>query len=161
MDRVLRSSVLLLGIAVASTTAWAQSAPGTVTNLIVANLGQPQAICNTVAPVIQSSPGAFAELVNAAQTYPDLLEPLGECCAAIQTALSDTDPAGAQEVSDILVASPAPFQAACAISLAEGGGTVVIAASAGGTGTAGVGFGGIGGGSGIGSGGGVVSPSRP
>ena len=140
------------------------SAPGTVTNLIVANLGEPKAICKAVSPVIKGTPGSFAELVDASTTYPDLLEPLGECCAVIQKSLKKTDPEAAKEVSDILVAGPASFQAACAISLAEQGGTQIAASSStdGGTGTTGVGYGGgTGGGGTIGGGGGTISPASP
>lgn len=168
MFRPLGLSVAL-GMSLAGGVALAQStAPGTVTNLIVANLDNPKEICKAVAPVVASSPGAFGEVVSASQTYPDLLEPLGECCAVIQKSLKKSDPEGAKTVSEILVSSPASFQAVCAVSLADsggGGGTQVIASSTatdGGSGTAGVGYGGgLPGGGGIGGGGGIISPAAP
>lgn len=176
MDRVLRKGGLRRGFLLASAgfslcygiggvLAQESAAPGTVTNLIVANLAKPKAICGAVRPVIESSPGAFSELIDASKSYPDLLEPLGECCAVIQTSLKKTDPAAAKEVSEILVAGPASFQAACAVSLADQQGGQAYAASGGtdgGTGTSGVGYGGgWGGGGTIGGGGGTVSPASP
>lgn len=174
MDRVVRSGgiyrpvglAIALSLSLAGGVALAQSAaPGTVTNLIVANLDKPKAICKSVAPVVASSPGSFGEVISASQTYPELLEPLGECCAVIQKSLKKNDPEAAKTVSDILVSGPAAFQAVCAVSLADSGGTQVIASSAGtdgGSGTSGVGYGGgLPGGGGIGGGGGVVSPSAP
>jgi uncharacterized membrane protein YgcG len=150
----------------------ASATPGAVTGLIAANAAKPDTICPAISPVITATPVAFAELVEASKTYPDLLEPLGECCAVIQKSLKKDNPDGAKTVSSILVSGPPAIQAACAVSLAEdtggatSGQTTAVASSSGsgdgGAGTSGVGFGGGSGGSGtFGGGGGTVSSASP
>lgn len=152
-----------LGLSVLGATAFAQSAPGTVSNIIAANLAAPGGICPAIKPVIAANPGAFSELVSASQSYPDLIEPFGECCAAIQKSLKNSDPGAAGEVSAILASSPPAFQAACAVSLADQGQSFAATSGGdGGSGTSGVGYGGgTGGGGTIGGGGGTISPSSP
>jgi uncharacterized membrane protein YgcG len=146
------------------------AAPGAVTGLIAANAAKPGTICPAISPVIMAAPAAFSELVEASKTFPDLLEPLGECCAVIQKSLKTSNPEGAKTVSNILVSGPPAIQAACAVSLAEAGGSApaqtALASSSGsgdgGTGTTGVGFGGGSGGGGtFGGGGGTVSAASP
>src|SRR5262245_54084941 len=143
-----------------STAAAAIPPAVTITSVIEANLAQPGQICPACTPLIIASPAAAAEMIAAAQKYPELAETLAQCLSKLQQGMAATNPQGAQAIAALVTNAPPAFQAAYAVAAAgDGGGGGGDGggggggAGAGGGGGGGAGAGGGGGGAGGGGGG--------
>lgn len=97
----------------------AAQAVSEASNVIAANLSEPDKICGLVTPLVSANPCAAPDVIAAAQEHPEIAEKLAQCLSKIQSGLKTTTPESAATVQKVVSCAPPAFQAAYSESLAS------------------------------------------